>query len=130
MGRALPRTLILETMLWPDEIRSTGSLDLPECAEAKVREKELEMARSLVESLADKFRPESYTDAYRAALEELIEQKMRGETRNAKRRKPEAKAIDLMEALKASVDKAKKGGGAKPKARRPAQRKARRRTAA
>jgi non-homologous end joining protein Ku len=52
-----------------------------------------------------------------------------GETRNAKRRKPEPKVIDLMEALKASVDKAKKGG-AKPKARRPAQRKARRRTAA
>jgi DNA end-binding protein Ku len=105
--RAYEDALILETMFWPDEIRSTGALDLPEGSEAAVRPKELEMARSLVNSLADKFRPESYTDAYRAALEELIEQKMRGETRNAKRRKAEPKVIDLMDALKASVESAK-----------------------
>ena len=79
--------------------------------------KELQMARSLVESLADKFRPESYTDAYREALEELIDQKMRGETRAAKRRKPEPKVIDLMEALKASVDDAKKAGPARKQTR-------------
>ena len=108
--RAYEGTLILETMFWPDEIRSTGALDLPEGAEATVRAKELEMARSLVESLADKFKPESYTDTYRTALEKLIEQKMRGEKRNAPRRKPEPRVIDLMEALRASVDQAKKGG--------------------
>ena len=108
--RAYEGTLILETMFWPDEIRSTGALDLPEGAEAKVRAKELEMARSLVNSLADKFKPESYTDAYRTALEELIEQKMRGEKRNAPRRKPEPKVIDLMDALRASVDEARKSG--------------------
>jgi DNA end-binding protein Ku len=102
--------MVLETMFWPDEIRSTGALDLPEGAETKVRPKELDMARSLIESLADKFRPESYTDAYRGALEELIARKIKGETRNAKRRKPEPKVIDLMEALQASVDQAKKGG--------------------
>jgi DNA end-binding protein Ku len=105
--RAYEDALILETMFWPDEIRSTGALDLPEGSEAAVRPKELEMARSLVNSLADKFRPESYTDAYREALEELIERKMRGETRNAKRRKAEPKVIDLMDALKASVESAK-----------------------
>ena len=123
-------------MFWPDEIRSTGALDLPEGSEAKVRSKELEMARSLVESLADRFRPESYTDAYREALEELLEQKMRGETRAAKRRKPEPKVIDLMEALKASVDEAKRDGArtkkstSRAKPRRTAERKARKRTAA
>ena len=132
--RAYDDTLILETMFWPDEIRSTGALDLPEGDEAKVRAKELEMARSLVNSLADHFRPESYTDAYRAALEKLIEQKMRGEVRNAKRRKAEPEVIDLMEALKASVDHAK--GEAKPKGgkgrakKRPARRKTARRSAA
>jgi DNA end-binding protein Ku len=109
--RAYEDTLILETMFWPDEIRSTGALDLPEGSEATVRAKELQMARSLVESLADKFRPASYTDAYRTALEDLIEQKMRGEARSTKRRKPEPKVIDLMEALQASVDEAKKGTG-------------------
>ena len=109
--RAYEDTLILETMFWPDEIRSTGGLDLPEGDEAKVRGKELEMARSLVQNLADKFRPDAYTDAYREALERLIEQKMKGETRSAKRRKPEPKVIDLMDALRASIDEAKGGKG-------------------
>jgi DNA end-binding protein Ku len=111
--RAYDGTLMLETMFWPDEIRSTGALDLPEGDEAKVRAKELQMARSLVESLAEKFKPESYTDTYREALEQLIEQKMRGEKRNAKRRKPEPKVIDLMEALQASVAEAKGHGKAR-----------------
>jgi DNA end-binding protein Ku len=133
--RAYEDTLILETMFWPDEIRSTGALDLPEGREATVRAKELQMARSLVESLADKFRPESYTDAYRTALEDLIEQKMRGETRAAKRRKPEPKVIDLMEALKASVDEAKKGARratrtGRKSSKKPAPRKTARRRAA
>jgi DNA end-binding protein Ku len=119
--RTYDDTLVLETMFWPDEIRSTGALDLPEGSEATVRAKELEMARSLVENLADKFRPESYTDAYRSALEDLIERKMRGETRSAKRRKPEPKVIDLMEALKASVAESKRAGadGTKPKRAAP-----------
>ena len=130
--RAYEDTLILETMFWPDEIRSTGALDLPEGAEAKVRQKELDMARSLVENLADKFRPESYTDAYRTALEELIERKLRGEKRNAKRRRAEPKVIDLMEALKASVDQAKGEQKAPPRrsARKPARKKNARRSAA
>ena len=116
--RAYEDTLILETMFWPDEIRSTGGLDLPEGAEAKVRPKELDMARSLVENLADRFRPDSYTDAYRTALEELIERKMRGEKRNVKRRRAEPKVIDLMDALKASVEQAKGGGRRKAPARK------------
>jgi DNA end-binding protein Ku len=126
--RAYEDTLILETMYWPDEIRSTGSLDLPEGAEAKVRAKELEMARSLVESLADKFRPESYADEYRNALEELIEQKMRGETKKAKRRKPEPKVIDLMDALRASVEQAK--GERRETKKKPARKKAAKKRAA
>jgi DNA end-binding protein Ku len=131
--RAYEDTLILETMYWPDEIRSTGALDLPEGAEAKVRAKELDMARSLVESLADKFRPESYADEYRSALEELIEQKMRGETRKAKRRKPEPKVIDLMDALRASVEQAKgerKEQSRKKPARKRTEKKTARRSAA
>jgi DNA end-binding protein Ku len=125
--RAYEDTLILETMFWPDEIRSTGALDVPAGAEARVRPKELDMARSLVENLADKFRPESYTDAYRTSLEELIERKMRGEKRNVKRRKAEPKVIDLMDALKASVDQAK--GGRKQK-KKPARAKSAKRSAA
>jgi DNA end-binding protein Ku len=106
-------TLVVETMFWPDEIRSTGSLDLPEGRSAQPRSKELEMAEQLVESLSGRFDPAEYRDEYRAAIEELVERKMAGEKRSAKRRKPEPKVIDLMEALQASVREAKGGDGAK-----------------
>ena len=129
--RTYDSTLVLETMYWPDEIRSTGGLDLPEGSEATVRTKELDMARSLVESLAAKFQPDAYTDAYRGALEELIERKLRGEKRNARRRRPEPKVIDLVEALRASVDEAKKESSPKTKKRSSSsRRKTARRTAA
>lgn len=118
--RAYEGTLVLETMFWPDEIRSTAILDLPEGAEGQVRAKELQMARTLVESLADKFRPESYTDTYRTALGKLIEQKTRGETRNSKRRRPEPKVIDLMEALRASVAKSGRGASREKAKSKPA----------
>jgi len=136
--RAYDDTLVLETMFWPDEIRSTGALDLPEGKAADVRSKELEMARSLVDNLSDRFRPEEYRDEYRVALQELIERKMRGEERAAKRRKPEPKVVDLMEALQASVAAAKRGrdgraSGEKserPKAKKPAASRTRKRRAA
>ena len=119
-------TLILETMFWPDEIRSTGALDIPEANEAKVRSKELEIARSLVENLSDRFKPEEYRDEYRVALEELIARKLKGEQRSAKRRKPEPKVTDLMEALKRSVEasRSSRRAAAKP-ARRARTRKTR-----
>jgi DNA end-binding protein Ku len=108
--RAYDDALVLETMFWPDEIRSTGALDLPQGEETKVRPKELDMARSLVDSLSDKFDPDEYSDRYRIALQELIERKMKGEARAAKRRKPEPKVVDLMEALEASL-RASRGEG-------------------
>ncbi len=111
--RGYEDTLVLETMFWPDEIRSTGMLDLPEGREASVRPKELQMAESLVQSLADRFKPEEYHDEYRIALEELIDRKMKGEKRSAKRRKPEPKVVDLMDALRASVEKSRAGKAGK-----------------
>ena len=118
-------TLILETMFWPDEIRSTGSLDVPEGHEATVRAKELDMARSLVENLSDRFKPEEYRDEYRVALEELIARKLKGEQRSAKRRKPEPKVTDLMDALKQSVEASRSSRRAASRPRRGRTRKAR-----
>jgi len=118
-------TLILETMFWPDEIRSTGSLDVPEGDEARVRAKELDMARSLVENLSDRFKPEEYRDEYRVALEELIARKLKGEQRSAKRRKPEPKVTDLIDALKQSVEASRSSRRAATKPRRVRTRKAR-----
>ena len=112
--RAYDGTLVLETMFYPDEIRSTAGLDLPDAGESRVSGRELDMARALVENLSARFRPEEYTDRYRVALQQLIERKMAGEKRNARRRKPEPKLVDLMAALEASVratTAGKDGGG-------------------
>ena len=100
--RVYDGTMVLETMFWPDEIRSTDELETGS-GKAEPKGKELQMARQLVESLADRFRPERYEDRYRIALQELIQRKMKGETRNARRRKPQPKVVDLMAALEASL---------------------------
>jgi DNA end-binding protein Ku len=110
--RVYDGTLVLETMYWPDEIRSTSDLELASGKAGAPSARELQMAESLVQNLSDKFRPEEYTDRYRIALEELIERKAKGETRNARRRRPEPKVIDLMAALEASLAAAR-GGAAK-----------------
>ena len=110
--RVYQETLVLETMYWPDEIRSIGELDLPSGKAASPAPKEVDMARTLIENLASHFDPEQYKDEFRGRLLELIERKMKGEARSATRRKPTPKVIDLMEALQASLAEAKSGGKA------------------
>ena len=96
--------IALETMYYADEIRSTEELEAPD---SKISDKEMEMARSLVKMLEGDFEPEKYRDNYREALLELIEAKAEGQ--EIKRPAPAASKItDLMEALRASVDAAKK----------------------
>jgi DNA end-binding protein Ku len=111
--RTYEETLVLETMYWPDEIRSTDQLDLPSGKSAAPGSREIDMARTLIESLASHFDPDQYKDEFRGALLELIERKMKGERRSAKRRKPEPKVVDLMEALQASLATAKAGRSSK-----------------
>lgn len=128
---------VLETMLWPDEIRDAefGFLD----EDVEVRSQELAMAGTLIESLSGEFDPTAYHDAYREALEEVIEAKVEGHELVPPPAKPDegAAVVDLMAALRASVDAAKAGriggaeaaesrGQAKPakKAAKPAAKKA------
>ncbi|HVE99239.1 MAG TPA: Ku protein [Mycobacteriales bacterium] len=98
---------VLETMLWPDEVREPefGFLD----EDVDVRPQELAMAGTLIESLSGDFEPTEHTDAYREALEELIEAKVAGqEVVQPVSAAPTAGAVvDLMAALRASVDAAK-----------------------
>jgi DNA end-binding protein Ku len=99
--------LVLNTMLWPDEVR-TADFDFLD-DDVTVRPQELAMANSLIESMAGDFKPEEFTDDYRAALQEVIEAKVGGREVVAP---PEAEqapsgAIDLMAALRASVDRAR-----------------------
>lgn len=98
--------LVLETMYWPDEIRA---VDFPELsAEVAVKPQEVEMARSLIDSLTEPWDPTAYRDEYREALQELIEKKAAGEEVVFAETPEPAPVVDLMEALKASVDAAKR----------------------
>lgn len=99
---------VLETMHWPDEIREPEFEELDK--KVTVRDAEVKMARQLVQQLADDFKPEEFQDEYRAALEELVEKKVAGQeiTVAATPEEEPTKVVDLMEALKASVEEAKK----------------------
>jgi DNA end-binding protein Ku len=110
---------VLETMFWPDEIRTAdfGGVDVA----SDVRDQELTMARQLIDSLTSEWAPEQYHDAYRDALVQIVEAKLNGEEIEVVEPEPAAKVVDLMEALKASVDAAKKdAGSAKPAAKKKA----------
>jgi DNA end-binding protein Ku len=106
--------LVMTTMLWPDEVREP---DFPFLRDdpPQIRPQELTMAGSLIDSLAEPvFEPEKYHDHYREALEEMIEAKVAGEeTTKPAAVTAKADVVDLMAALQASVDAAKKSRGAK-----------------
>ena len=116
--------IMLETLFYPDEIRQERGVDL---GKAKVSERELEMAFMLIELLKKPFDPSEHRDHYREALAQLIEAKLEGKQVVSEPARRESVVIDLAEALKRSVEAAKKGGKAKPAAR-AASRPARRRT--
>jgi len=109
--------LVLNTMLWPDEIRAAEFPFLDE--DIETRPAELAMASSLIDSMAGSFKPEEFTDNYREALQEVIDAKVEGREVVAPEEPEEqpAAAIDLMAALKASVERAKKARGEQPEER-------------
>ena len=96
-------TLVLETLFYPDEIR----IEKVERRSAEVSDREMQMATALVDVLKDKFDPTRYHDEYRQALMELIEAKRKGKEVVAPPA-PAGKVIDLMVALRESVEAAKK----------------------
>jgi DNA end-binding protein Ku len=104
--RLYNNTIALETMFYADEIRSTEDIDVPE--DGKIGERELNMAKSLVEMLTGDFEPEKYQDNYREALLELIEQKAEGQEISRPAAPAVSKVTDLMEALRASVENARR----------------------
>jgi DNA end-binding protein Ku len=124
---------VLETMYWPDEIRAAEFDTIS--ADGRVRDNEVQMARSLIESLTEPWNPDAYHDEYREALQGIVEKKVAGEEIETPPEPAPARVVDLMEALKASVEAAKgktpsaKPGGAKragakkPSAKKPAARK-------
>jgi DNA end-binding protein Ku len=110
--RVRDEVIVLQMLLWPDEVRQPDFGFLDEHVE--VRPQELSMASSLVESMAADFEPEEFHDEYREALQSLIDAKEgRAETVETPTEKVDrgGQVVDLMSALRASVERAKSGRG-------------------
>ncbi|MGA8116184.1 MAG: Ku protein [Actinocatenispora sp.] len=99
--------LVMHTMLWPDEVRTPSFEFLDD--DITVRSQELSMATSLIDSMTADFDPEEYTDDYREALQEVIDAKVAGRevVQAAEPSEEPSNTIDLMAALRASVDRAR-----------------------
>ena len=110
-------TMLMTTLHWPDEIRSTSELDLGD-EKYEFKPAELAMANQLVSAMTGSFDPARYKDEYREALEAVIEAKVEGkETVEVEQPEETGKLIDLMAALEASVNAAKEAreaSGSKP----------------
>jgi DNA end-binding protein Ku len=110
MLRARDGVLVLQTLLWPDEVREAKFSFLDE--DVTVRPQELQMAESYIAALSGDFEPEQYSDDYREALEEVIDAKIAGREVKAPVEAPRSgQVVDLMEALRRSVAEAKSKRG-------------------
>ena len=96
--------LVLETMYYADEVRKPESVN----GKARLQKAEVEMAKSLVENLTDSFKPEKYDDTYRKELLDLIKAKAKGKKLPEPAEEEEAEVVDLMAALRESVEKTQK----------------------
>lgn len=96
--------LLLETMYYPDEIRQPERVN----GKGQLPKAEVEMAKSLVENLSDTFKPEKYDDKYRKELLKLIRAKAKGKDLPEPKEEEEAEVVDLMVALRESVEQTRK----------------------
>jgi DNA end-binding protein Ku len=115
--------LVLELMHFADELADSGKLHVPKKTE--VGKREINMAKSLIDSMSSKWNPEKYKDDYREALMEVIEEKVEAggkeiEEKPKKAPKP-TKIIDLVSVLQKSLEQA--GGKKKPTAKSRGKRK-------
>jgi DNA end-binding protein Ku len=101
--------IVLQTMMWPDEIRTPDfSVETGEVKDAEVK-----MANMLVETLAGDFEPSEFEDDYAGAVEEMVKQKIEGGEvkRTPTSTKSSGEVVDLLAALQRSVDAAKTARG-------------------
>ena len=105
--RTYDGVLMLETMYYPDEVKNPASLD-GDLGKAKLDKAEVDIAKSLVENLSEPFKPEKYDDTYRKELLGLIRKKAKGQKLPEPEEAEEGEVIDLMAALRESVDKTKR----------------------
>jgi DNA end-binding protein Ku len=118
---AIGDAIVLSTLRFADELVDVESFKFPRATD--VRKQELEMAKMLVENLADEWNPEKYTDDYRENLMRLIRAKLKGKPPKlvGDEQPRESNVIDLMERLRRSLEQSGTGKGA-PKQKRAARR--------
>jgi DNA end-binding protein Ku len=110
--RPYENVLVIETMYYADEVRSPAEVAGEAVTENGLRKAEIDMAKSLVENLSAEFDPERYDDTYRSELLELIRSKAEG-TPLPQPREEEAEVVDLMQALRESVERTQKARGSR-----------------
>ncbi|MCK0532061.1 non-homologous end joining protein Ku [Sphingobium agri] len=121
------RGMVLETLRYADEVNKAQSY-FREIDDVKPDPELLDLAEALIEKKTAPFKPDSFHDRYVDALERLIDKKKKAKGRRIIEDEDEAPAkrsgnvIDLMAALKKSVDSGAKGAAAKPAAKKPAAR--------
>lgn len=111
--------LTMSTMFYPDEVRKPTAI--PELDyQVSIHDNEIKMAVNLINNLSAAFQPEKYTDEYRQQLMEVIQAKVAGEEVEVAPTPEADKVVDLMSALKASIDLAREErDGKKKKGGRP-----------
>ena len=114
--RTVGKAISLTTLNYHDEIVDQKDLELPTTSEAKVAERELEMAERLIDALTATFDPEKYTDVYREQVLALIEAKAEGKEIVAPPTPKPQKTKDLADALEASLAAVRKRGSGSKKA--------------
>jgi DNA end-binding protein Ku len=118
-------SLALETLFFAEDVRSRAEIE-EAVAETEVQPAELDLAQQVIQSLVGEFEPESFENQYRRELREMLEAKLAGQEIKRPEPVPETPVVDLMEALRRSVQQV--SDGEKPKA--PAKKRAPRAKAA
>jgi DNA end-binding protein Ku len=127
--------IVMQTMLWPDEVRKPDFAGL-DATEHAAKPQELKMAKLLVDTLAGDYDPTEFEDDYANAVEALVQAKLEGGEVKAPERaeKPSGEVVDLLAALQRSVDAAKSSRGettaSEEEAEKPAAKKTGTKTAA
>jgi DNA end-binding protein Ku len=98
-------TIVMETMYWPDEIRQSEFEELE--SEVEVRPEEVEMAAMIIDNLTRPFAEDDWVDRTRGAVEEMAAKKVAGEEIVVPESPEPTKVVDLLDALKASVEATK-----------------------
>jgi DNA end-binding protein Ku len=121
--RPMGDALALETLFVHEDVKDHAEID-EAVAVSEVREPELELAKQIIASLAGTFEPQELRSEYRESLRELLEAKLSGQEIEAPTPEAPAPVVDLMDALRASVEAAGKRSRATPKKKAAPQKRA------